>query len=118
MSKSECPICKNNNITFDSSRINSDGAIVICPNCGKYKISGSDFVAMDNNKQDRELSFAIRTRYERGEDVYITTDKNNRRKILSGIEFPNTCLLYTSDAADDLLCVDLGGRRIIKKKKK
>ena len=24
-----------------------------------------------------------------------------------------TCLLYTSDAADDLLCVDLGGRRII-----
>src|SRR5450756_1786128 len=28
-----------------------------------------------------------------------------------------TCLLYTSDAADDLLCVDLGGRRIIKKKK-
>ena len=24
------------------------------------------------------------------------------------------CLLYTSDAADDLLCVDTGGRRIIK----
>ena len=28
------------------------------------------------------------------------------------------CLLYTSDAADDLLCVDLGGRRIIKKIKR
>ena len=27
----------------------------------------------------------------------------------------NACLLYTSDAADELLCVDLGGRRIIKK---
>ena len=27
------------------------------------------------------------------------------------------CLLYTSDAADDLLCVDLGGRSIIKTKK-
>ena len=26
----------------------------------------------------------------------------------------NTCLLYTSDAADDTPCVDLGGRRIIK----
>ena len=26
-----------------------------------------------------------------------------------------TCLLYTSDAADDMQCVDLGGRRIIKK---
>ena len=31
---------------------------------------------------------------------------------------PYNCLLYTSDAADDLLCVDLGGRRIIKKKNK
>src|SRR5450756_851817 len=26
-------------------------------------------------------------------------------------ETRETCLLYTSDAADDLLCVDLGGRR-------
>ena len=32
------------------------------------------------------------------------------------IEETHACLLYTSDAADDLLCVDLGGRRIIKKK--
>mgnify|MGYP007111971078 CR=1 FL=1 len=30
----------------------------------------------------------------------------------------HVCLLYTSDAADDLLCVDLGGRRILKKKKR
>ena len=29
---------------------------------------------------------------------------------------PNTCLLYTSDAADERSSVDLGGRRIIKKK--
>src|SRR5680860_1231864 len=34
------------------------------------------------------------------------------------VDGPVTCLLYTSDAADDLLCVDLGGRRIIKKKKR
>ena len=35
-----------------------------------------------------------------------------------GLKEPRlTCLLYTSDAADDLLCVDLGGRRIIKKTK-
>src|SRR5450756_2259496 len=34
-----------------------------------------------------------------------------------GPEKDHVCLLYTSDAADDLLCVDLGGRRIIKKKK-
>ena len=31
------------------------------------------------------------------------------------VELLRSCLLYTSDAADDLLCVDLGGRRIIKK---
>eukprot|EP00657_Telonema_sp_P-1_P005162 TRINITY_DN22341_c0_g1_i1.p1 TRINITY_DN22341_c0_g1~~TRINITY_DN22341_c0_g1_i1.p1 ORF type:complete len:157 (+),score=49.73 TRINITY_DN22341_c0_g1_i1:179-649(+) len=42
--------------------------------------------------------------------------------VIAGVECVRTikensiCLLYTSDAADDLLCVDLGGRRIIKKK--
>ena len=30
---------------------------------------------------------------------------------------PDTCLLYTSDAADERSSVDLGGRRILKKKK-
>ena len=39
------------------------------------------------------------------------------KEILPGGQLmTTTCLLYTSDAADDLLCVDLGGRRIIKKK--
>ena len=36
----------------------------------------------------------------------------------STLNLPKTdfaCLLYTSDAADDLIGVDLGGRRIIKK---
>ena len=32
-----------------------------------------------------------------------------------GQESYGACLLYTSDAADDSLRVDLGGRRIIKK---
>ena len=36
----------------------------------------------------------------------------NCREALAG-----ACLLYTSDAADALLCVDLGGFRIIKKNK-
>ena len=31
------------------------------------------------------------------------------------IWWSDICLLYTSDAADDMQCVDLGGRRIIKK---
>eukprot|EP00657_Telonema_sp_P-1_P013019 TRINITY_DN99_c0_g1_i2.p1 TRINITY_DN99_c0_g1~~TRINITY_DN99_c0_g1_i2.p1 ORF type:complete len:142 (-),score=72.23 TRINITY_DN99_c0_g1_i2:104-529(-) len=49
---------------------------------------------------------------ETGEVIHFTNPK-----VQASIE-ANTCLLYTSDAADDLLCVDLGGRRIIKKKKK
>src|SRR5665811_2550535 len=32
------------------------------------------------------------------------------------LKHDTTCLLYTSDAADDLTRVDLGGRRIIQKK--
>ena len=43
----------------------------------------------------------------------------SRHMAYEGVEVDQggPCLLYTSDAADDLLCVDLGGRRIIKKKK-
>ena len=33
------------------------------------------------------------------------------------MDTPYTCLLYTSDAADERSSVDLGGRRIINKKK-
>ena len=32
------------------------------------------------------------------------------------VDLDKRCLLYTSDAADDMQCVDLGGRRIIKKR--
>src|SRR5678809_1749783 len=37
---------------------------------------------------------------------------------ISGSPLSSTCLLYTSDAAYERSSVDLGGRRIIKKKKK
>src|SRR5428012_16936 len=40
------------------------------------------------------------------------TDDDAERRVGSG----KYCLLYTSDAADDLRCVDLDGRRLIKKK--
>ena len=36
----------------------------------------------------------------------------------AGMQLMGDCLLYTSDAADERSSVDLGGRRIIKKKKK
>ena len=38
-------------------------------------------------------------------------------RVNTGEVYMNSCLLYTSDAADEQRGVDLGGRRIIKKKK-
>ena len=46
------------------------------------------------------------------DDAALAPDRIGR-----AVEQVHDCLLYTSDAADDLLCVDLGGRRIITKKK-
>ena len=43
-------------------------------------------------------------------------DREARRLNLDFVKGGN-CLLYTSDAADERSSVDLGGRRIIKKKK-
>ena len=48
-------------------------------------------------------------------DPNWTADTLYQFSIESGIQ--NACLLYTSDAADERSSVDLGGRRIIKKKK-
>ena len=45
----------------------------------------------------------------RPQQIYVTV---NSSSVQCGI-----CLLYTSDAADERSSVDLGGRRIIKKKK-
>ena len=43
--------------------------------------------------------------------------ESHQNQILSAIKMFYACLLYTSDAADERSSVDLGGRRIIKKKK-
>src|SRR5665811_171244 len=53
----------------------------------------------------------------RGDRINVT---ENRSVLHTALRRPrgDSCLLYTSDAADDLTRVDLGGRRIIKKKKK
>src|SRR5450756_3160258 len=51
-------------------------------------------------------------------NVQSAVDTTNHLIVAHEVTNVGTCLLYTSDAADDLLCVDLGGRRIIKKKKK
>ena len=52
-----------------------------------------------------------------GDAARMKMDVNQREKPPFSTK-QTGCLLYTSDAADDMQCVDLGGRRIIKKKKK
>ena len=54
-------------------------------------------------------------------DVPVIFEIVNHPEGLTGdnlLEQSWICLLYTSDAADERSSVDLGGRRIIKKKKK
>ena len=60
-----------------------------------------------------EVSGVIRENYKTlsiSNDGFIRTTDDYHEKVVQKI----FCLLYTSDAADDTPCVDLGGRRIIK----
>ena len=49
--------------------------------------------------------------------LFFQQPVQQRYPISAEITLPKRCLLYTSDAADERSSVDLGGRRIIKKKK-
>src|SRR5665648_1290367 len=82
------------------------------------------FLALSANKtviaNDNEME-KIRAFVDNKCKAYFTNDFiNDTTNALSTKGFGNTytCLLYTSDAADEEDSVDLGGRRIIKKKKK
>src|SRR5678815_6158724 len=51
-------------------------------------------------------------------DNVVVIRRSAQTEVQSAIDRVQACLLYTSDAADERSSVDLGGRRIIKKKKK
>src|SRR5680860_588987 len=68
---------------------------------GIYAVVNFTAESKSTDELDRQLSLSeavMRTKVLRAE---------------AGFAQVAACLLYTSDAADDLLCVDLGGRRII-----
>ena len=46
-------------------------------------------------------------------DAPSCVPSESSRRLCRSRSHSTSCLLYTSDAADDLLCVDVGGRRII-----
>ena len=55
---------------------------------------------------------------ELGEWLQVSIETpSGPRCVIRGQALHEACLLYTSDAADERSSVDLGGRRIIKKKK-
>eukprot|EP00825_Cyclidium_porcatum_P051623 TRINITY_DN9565_c0_g1_i1.p2 TRINITY_DN9565_c0_g1~~TRINITY_DN9565_c0_g1_i1.p2 ORF type:complete len:611 (-),score=69.03 TRINITY_DN9565_c0_g1_i1:8-1840(-) len=79
-----------------------------------------------NSNQNDESSFDINNPEMKHIDIMSDEDfivelqyipKLHQDLGIEGNIYSQDCLLYTSDAADDMQCVDLGGRRIIKKKK-
>ena len=50
--------------------------------------------------------------------VFFNGQSTGHNQLIGSVTLTWLCLLYTSDAADERSSVDLGGRRIIKKKKK
>src|SRR5678815_711253 len=54
-------------------------------------------------------------KFDKGKYIVLWKMEDGKWKLHRDIF--NSCLLYTSDAADERSSVDLGGRRIIKKKK-
>src|SRR5450756_981104 len=90
---------------------------------GRVRATGNDAIAatiwsssaVGNGSSDNAEAACVATAARSPADDFAT----KRRRTSSDQAGTRSyhCLLYTSDAADDLLCVDLGGRRIIKKKK-
>lgn len=81
-----CPICKSVLSVATRQPGGKDRLELSCNNCGQYEISTTAYVTFGNNEKDHKLSFAVRTRFDRDEHVYINT--SNREEILSGIFVP------------------------------
>ena len=85
------------------------------------------FFQAEDGIRDLVRSRGLGDVYKRQAFIFTTSKVSGYRKFLeehniipnkiNTLEEFKTCLLYTSDAADERSSVDLGGRRIIKKKK-
>src|SRR5450756_17367 len=88
-----------------------------CDPAASEKSTADDFVLAtwaQTPLNDLALIDLIKTRMETPLQVPLFRQQYTKWRPLQQWVETNGCLLYTSDAADDLLCVDLGGRRIIK----
>eukprot|EP00658_Telonema_sp_P-2_P047410 TRINITY_DN3606_c0_g1_i11.p1 TRINITY_DN3606_c0_g1~~TRINITY_DN3606_c0_g1_i11.p1 ORF type:complete len:668 (+),score=164.56 TRINITY_DN3606_c0_g1_i11:151-2004(+) len=73
------------------------------------------YVALVNAAHEALLTYSSK---HRNIDAFAKVIEEYRTWAYTSYELFKNCLLYTSDAADEEDSVDLGGRRIIKKKKK
>ena len=102
------------NVTFASTAAAATGLLAALKATGRKGINVVGW-AGDGGTSDIGLQ-ALSGACERGDDfLFICYDNDGYMN--TGVQRSGTCLLYTSDAADDLLCVDLVGCRILKKKK-
>ena len=119
--KKKCKCDKNESDSENDSENDSDSDSDSDSDTREY----SDTIQYTHCIMNPNYKLSIRTRYSVFEKIDFETigglvvmpltlnHLNNHHHINT-----NICLLYSSDAADDLHCVELGGRRIIKKKKK
>eukprot|EP00831_Metopus_contortus_P048274 TRINITY_DN39281_c0_g1_i1.p1 TRINITY_DN39281_c0_g1~~TRINITY_DN39281_c0_g1_i1.p1 ORF type:complete len:159 (-),score=47.55 TRINITY_DN39281_c0_g1_i1:64-540(-) len=75
---------------------------------GKYP----SLIALKYLEEQEKLNRLLKGSGANQKKLHLSMEANQR--LVLGMV---SCLLYTSDAADDTPCVDLGGLRIIKKKK-
>ena len=97
------------NLLYDASQAGVHVQLIIrgicCMVVGKNKLS------------EHIEGISIVDRYLEHSRVYYFYHNGEEKIFLSSADWMvRNCLLYTSDAADERSSVDLGGRRIIKKK--
>src|SRR5680860_1768266 len=92
---------------YDQVILDLDGCVWV----GEEPVEGSVEAIAALRAAGKRIAFATNNSWHPGEEHVARLWRLGVQSSLADVV---TCLLYTSDAADDLLCVDLGGRRIIK----
>src|SRR5450756_294697 len=107
----ECPSCSPEEEVGHEVMKEGQSPLVRCLECGQIhaaKIKTPKFVLLRVIVSKRDVSNTYKTELDSETAIQVDDELV--------VDDEETGLVYTSDAADDLLCVDLGGRRIIKKK--
>src|SRR5678815_288109 len=105
-------------VKINSERIYAEGAKVQVCTGTTYRLTGHLNRLLAEKQPEDEYRFML---MQKGFRLFLTFSYAvllcaGIPSLTSAERHSKTCLLYTSDAADERSSVDLGGRRIIKKK--